>query len=255
MLQLSQVTTGYNGQAILEQISLQIEPGQMVALIGPNGAGKSTLLRTMNRLQKPWSGRVSFNEQDIWRLNARQVAQKIALVEQATRLTWPYSVEQILKLGRFSHQGWLARPNAQDLAVVEAVLVQTNLSQFRERPLNTLSGGERQRVIIARAMVQQPQLLLLDEPSASLDINHQHRLLGFVRQLVSETGLTVITAIHDLALAARYCQRLIVLHQGRLHADGPPAQVLNPALLATVFGIEAKLYQDPFNQQWSLSVA
>ncbi len=254
MLKLDHITTGYNGKPILDNLSLEVKSGQMVALIGPNGAGKTTLLRTINRTYPPWSGQVTLNGHDIWRLPPRQCAQQIALVEQVTKLAWPYTVEQILKLGRFPHQGWFAPLNGRDLSVIEAVLQQTDLIEFRHRPLNTLSGGERQRVIVARAMVQQPKILLLDEPSSNLDISHQHRLLSFVRDLVEQQGLTVVTAIHDLTLAARYCQRLLVLHQGQIYADGPPDAILIPDLLATVFDIEAQLYRDPFNQHWSLSV-
>jgi iron complex transport system ATP-binding protein len=226
----------------------------MVALIGSNGAGKSTLLRTMNRTHQPWRGQVALHGRDLWQISPRQCAKQIALVEQTADLAWPYTVEQVLNLGRFPHQGWFAFPKAQDSQVVQGVLQQTGLTPFRQRLLHTLSGGERQRVMIARAMVQQPQILLLDEPSANLDLNHQHRLLEFVRKLVDEQALTVVTAIHDLALAARYCDRAIVLHQGRLYADGCVESVFKPALFQEVFNVQAQLYRDPLNHHWALSV-
>jgi iron complex transport system ATP-binding protein len=255
MLKLDQLSFGYNGRPILAEISLEIQPGQMAALLGPNGAGKSTLLRLMNRTLKPQRGQVALNGQDLQQLSARQIARQIALVEQAARLVWPYTVIQTLKLGRFPHQGWLTPASPQDSEIVHQVLHQTGLWELRHRPLNKLSGGERQRALVARALVQQPKILLLDEPSANLDIHQQLKLLDFVQTLAAKQGLAVVLAIHDLALAARYCQRLVVLHGGRVHADGPIETVLNPALLREVFGVQAQLYRDPFNQQWALSVA
>lgn len=254
MLSLHEVSVGYNGQPILHDVSLTIEAGQIVALLGANGAGKSTLLRLMNRTLKPWSGQVKLSGRDIWDLSPIDTARQVALVEQANRLAWPYTVKQILKLGRFPHQGWFAPYNSHDLQVVDSLLQQTGLWELQHRQLNTLSGGERQRALIARALAQQPQLLLLDEPASNLDIQHQLKLLEFVRTLSGEQGLAVVVAIHDLALAARYCQRLMVLHRGQLHADGPVEEVLKPDLLAEVFGVQARLYRDPFNQQWALSV-
>lgn len=254
MLKLHQLNFGYNGQPILHNISLEIEPGQMVALLGANGVGKSTLLRVMNGTLKPWDGRVELNGQDLQRLSMQQTARQIALVEQVSKLAWPYTVLQILKLGRFPHRGWFAPYNPHDLAVVEQVLRQTDLWELRQRPLNKLSAGERQRVLVARALVQQPKILLLDEPSSNLDIQHQLKLLEFVRSLALEQKLAVVIAIHDLAMAARYCPRLVVLHRGCVHADGPTEAVLNPSLLQEVFGVQAQLYRDPFHQQWALSV-
>jgi iron complex transport system ATP-binding protein len=254
MLKLHQLDFGYNGQPILHRISLEVDPGQMVALLGANGVGKSTLLRLMNGTLKPCGGRVELNGQDLQRLSIQQTARQIALVEQTPKLAWPYTVTQILKLGRFPHRGWLAPYTAQDAAVIEQVLQQTDLAALRERPLNKLSAGERQRVLVARALVQQPKILLLDEPSSNLDIHHQLKLLDFVRTLAAEQELAVVIAIHDLALAARFCPRLVVLHRGHLHADGPTEEVLNPALLKEVFGVQAQLYRDPIHQQWALSV-
>jgi iron complex transport system ATP-binding protein len=255
MLKLHNLTVGYNGRPILHELSLELQPGQMVALIGANGAGKSTLLHTMNRTLKPWSGWVELNGHNLWRLSPTETARQVALVEQAARLAWPYTVKQVLKLGRFPHQGWFAPYTAHDLQIVDTLLQQTGLWELQDRQLNTLSGGERQLALIARSLAQQPRFLLLDEPSSNLDINHQLKLLEFVRSLVHEQGLAVVIAIHDLSLAARYCQRLVVLHDGRIHADGPIEQVLNPTLLAEVFGVEGRLYRDPFHRQWTLSVA
>lgn len=255
MLRVDRLNFGYNGRLVLQDIWLEIRPGQMTALLGPNGAGKSTLLRLLNGTLKPSAGQITLNGVNLYRLSPRQTARQIALVEQAAKLAWPYTVTQVLKLGRFPYRGWLAPYTHQDLEIVQQVLHQTDLWPLRHRPLHTLSGGERQRALIARALAQQPRILLLDEPSSNLDINHQLKLLEFVQSLAVEHNLAVVIAIHDLAMAARYCHRLMVLHQGRVHADGPPEQVLTPALLKEVFGVAAQLYRDPFHQQWALSVA
>jgi iron complex transport system ATP-binding protein len=153
MLKLHQLSFGYNGQPILQDISLEVEPGQMMALLGANGAGKSTLLRLMNRTLKPWRGQVALNGQDIQALSPRHIACQVALVEQSPKLVWPYTVLQILKLGRFPHQGWLASYTAQDMEIIHNVLRQTGLWELRHRPLHKLSGGERQRALVARALV------------------------------------------------------------------------------------------------------
>lgn len=255
MLSLHEVCIGYKDRPVLHDISLAIQPGQLVALLGANGAGKSTLLRVMNRTLKPWSGRVELAGRDLARLSPTEVARHIALVEQSSRLVWPYTVRQILKLGRFPHQGWFAPYTGHDLQIVDTLLQQTDLWDLQHRQLNTLSGGERQRALIARALAQQPHVLLLDEPASSLDINHQLKLLDFARSLAIQRGLAVVMAIHDLAMAARYCQRLVVIHQGRVFADGVVEDVLKPDLLAEVFGVKAALYRDPHNQYWALSVA
>jgi iron complex transport system ATP-binding protein len=254
MLTLTDLTADYDGIPALRGVSNTIQTGEIVGLIGPNGAGKSTLLRVISRILKPRSGQIQFEGQDIWQMPPRDVARRLALVEQATKLVWPYTVEQVIRLGRFPHQGWFAPLTAQDRRIIEAVIAQNELEPFRDRPLNTLSAGERQRALTARALVQQPRLLLLDEPTSNLDLNYQHRLLNFIQTLVVQDNLTVVVVLHDLALAARYCGRLLLFDQGCLRADGPPEAVLSPDLLASVFGVAARLYRDPINQHWALSI-
>jgi iron complex transport system ATP-binding protein len=243
-----------NGRkAVLYDVDLTLHPGELVGLIGPNGAGKTTLLRALARLLRPQSGRVLLDGHDIWRLTPRQVAQRIGRVPQSANAAWPYTTEHVVRLGRYPHRGWLSPFNGKDAAAVDKMLTLLGLQSMRHRLLNTLSGGEQQRVLIARALVQEPTVLLLDEPIANLDINHQHQVLAMVQNLVREYNLAALLAIHDLGLAARYCDRLILLNQGRIWAAGPAAEVLQPDHLRTVFGVESQLYRDPVGQ-WALSV-
>lgn len=255
-LQAHGLSCGYrlNGRlSVLRQVDVSLFPGQMVALIGPNGAGKTTLLRALSRLLRPQAGRVLLKGRDIWELSARQAAQQIGRVPQTAAMAWPYTVEHVVQMGRFPHRHWLSPLNSRDGAIVEQALSRLELEPLRHRPVNTLSGGEQQRVLIARALAQEPGVLLLDEPIANLDINHQHQVLALIRELATSSHLAILLALHDLELAARYCDRLILLHLGQIWQAGPPAEVLDGNHLRTVFGIETQLYRDPLGH-WALTV-
>jgi len=244
-----------NGRSktVLKDVNLSLHRGELVGLIGPNGSGKTTLLRALARLLPAQTGHVILDGQNIWQLPARQVAQKIGHVPQSATTAWPYSVEHVVRMGRFPHRSWLAPFNQRDSAAVENALTHLNLQPLRHRALNTLSGGEQQRVLIARALAQDPTVMLLDEPIANLDINHQHHALLMVRELVQNCRLAALMAIHDLGLAARYCDRLILLDRQQIVAEGRPQEVLRDENLRSAFGVEAQLYRDPLGQ-WALSV-
>ncbi|MEW5960873.1 MAG: ABC transporter ATP-binding protein, partial [Chloroflexota bacterium] len=171
-----------NGRrVVVQEVNLALHGSEVVGLIGPNGAGKTTLLRALARLLPPQSGQVLLDGRDIWRLSPRQVAQRIGRVPQSTQLVWPYTVEYIVRMGRYPHRSWLAPLNSRDAGAVEHALARLQLQPLRHRPLNTLSGGEQQRVLIARALAQEPVILLLDEPIANLDISHQYQVLALLR--------------------------------------------------------------------------
>jgi len=243
-----------NGRrSVVKEVNLSLHRGELVGLIGPNGAGKTTLLRALSRLLPPQTGQVLLDGRDIWQLSPRQVAQRIGRVPQSTQLVWSYTVNHVVSMGRFPHRSWLAPFNGHDASAVEQALSRLQLQSLRHRPLTTLSGGEQQRVLIARALAQEPTILLLDEPIANLDINHQYQVLTLLRELAQRSQLAVILAIHDLELAARYCDRLVLLNRGEVWAAGQPNEVLQVEHLRSVFGVETQLYLDPLGQ-WALSV-
>jgi iron complex transport system ATP-binding protein len=252
-IQTEQLALGYNGRSIISGLNFTAQSGEIIGLIGPNGAGKTTILRALAGLMSPRDGTALLDGANIRKLSAAARAQSIGLVPQAETHAWSMSVEDVVIMGRTPHRGWLMPFSSHDRQFVDQVLEKTGLTDFRKRPIDKLSGGERQRVRIARALAQNPKVLLLDEPTANLDIHHQIQVLTLVKELVNQQQLLAIIAIHDLTLAARFCDRLVLLHEGEAFAVGSPVDVLNPQTLKTVFGIEAQLYRDPYGQ-WALSV-
>ncbi|GGR74884.1 histidinol-phosphatase [Streptomyces aureoverticillatus] len=228
------------GKRVVADVNLDVAPGETVGLIGPNGSGKSSLLRCLAGLRAPTAGSVAYDREPIRRWGPRRVARHIAFVEQAADTESDLRVADVVSLGRTPFGDRWRGLGAHDRAVVDAALARLGLTELRERPWKALSGGERQRAHIARALAQQPYAILLDEPTNHLDVKHQLELLD----LLAGTDQTVLVALHDLSLAARYCDRLLLMHGGRLVADGPPKDVLTPRLLAEVFEVDAETGPD-----------
>lgn len=231
-----ELTCGYAGRTVIENLCLQARAGEVMALIGPNGAGKSTLLRAMARLLRPRGGRVLFADRDLWRLHPREVARRVGMSPQGENPA-PITVERMVALGRAPHRGWLLPLTAADRTVVDQALERTGLTGLRERSLDELSGGERQRAILARVLAQAPQVLLLDEPVSHLDLRYQSEILGLVRRQAHEEGLTVVVSLHDLNLAALCADRIALLREGGLVSVGPGAEVLTAERLSEVYGV------------------
>jgi iron complex transport system ATP-binding protein len=237
------VTFGYDAaQPVVRDVSFRVARGAMVALLGPNGAGKTSLLRLANGVAHPQQGRVWLAGRDVATLKRRAIAQQMAVVPQDLTMPFAYTVRQMIEMGRTPHLaplGWGMLGSQDHQAVAEAIQ-SAEVGDLAERQFNELSGGERQRVLVAMALAQSPQILLLDEPTAHLDIRHQIAVLELVARLNREAGITVLATLHDLNLAARYFPRLI-LFQRTVVADGPPSAALDPDLLARVYGINVRV--------------
>ena len=247
------VTFSVEAKHLLDGVDLRAERGQFVGLIGPNGAGKSTLLRAISNILGYQEGSVSLHGADLKSLPARKVAELLALVPQIAPYTQGFTAFELVLMGRYPHLGrFQVEGEADDEIAMDAMRL-TETDSFTNRTLDTLSGGERQRVFLARAVAQQPRVLLLDEPTSNLDILHQLKILGLVRRLVDD-GLTAIAAIHDLNLAARHCDRLVLLDQGRVVTDGRPEEVLTAETLESAFGVRSALYRDPITGSLAISL-
>lgn len=228
-------------RVIIENVSIAAEPGEVIGVVGPNGSGKSTLLRALLNIYPLSAGSISINQTDIGTISRRQLARTVAAVLQDNTGDFELLAQDVVALGRYPFKKRLQRDTLADLDIIERSLAMTDASHLRDRPFTMMSGGERQRVLIARALAQQPRLLVLDEPTNHLDIRHQFEILA----LPATLGMTAIIALHDLNIAAHFCDRLYVLNGGRLIASGPPQQVLTPDLLAEVYGITATVNQHP----------
>lgn len=244
-LEAQDITCAYDGRPVLEELRLAARPGEILALIGPNGVGKTTLLRAMARLLRPHRGTVLLAGEDLWRTTPRDVARQLALAPQTDGANWPLTVERAVALGRAPHRGWLLPFSADDRAAVERALRQTGLVTLRERRVTELSGGEQRRVILARVLAQEPKVLLLDEPTAHLDLKYQTEILELVRRLAHQDELAVVISLHDLNLAALYADRLALLSEGQLLAAGSPTEVLTPERLTRVYDVPVVVTRHP----------
>ena len=248
-LELRGIEASYRGHStsrpVLCGIDLRIEPGEMVALIGPNGAGKSTLLRLAGGVLRPSAGSATLLDRDLAGMRPREVAQQVAVVPQEGPIPIGLVVREMVGLGRTPYARLLLGSTAHDREMVDWALAVAGVGELAERFVDELSGGERQRVILARALAQEPRLLLLDEPTANLDLHHQVAMLELVRGLTRERGLAVLAAVHDLQLAALYCDRVALMHAGRVVSQGPPEAVLTEPLLLEAFGQRVVLSEHP----------
>lgn len=240
-LHVKDVSWTVDEQKILRDVSAEVAAGAFVGVLGPNGSGKSSLLRCVYRALKPDAGFIAMDGQSVWELDAREAAQRTATVLQESPGEFEFVVWEMVLMGRTPHKSMFARENEEDHALVESALAQVGMLSFADRSFATLSGGEKQRVLIARALAQQARFLILDEPTNHLDVRYQLEILDLVRSL----HVTTFTALHDLNLAATYCDRIYLMAQGEIVAAGTPEDVFQPALLRKVFGVEAEVQVHP----------
>jgi iron complex transport system ATP-binding protein len=244
-LELRGVRFAYPGAPVFRGFDLSVARGEMLAILGPNGSGKTTFVRLASGSVRPGEGTLRLFGDDLRDLPARERARRVAVVPQQTSPAFEFSVLQMALLGRAPHQGLLGLESDRDLAVARDALARTDIAHLADRPFHTLSGGERQRVLLARALAQEAPLLLLDEPTAFLDLRHRLEAYELLRRLNREEGITVVLVSHDLNLAARFCGRLVLLRCGEVVADGAPEEVMKPGPLREVYEVEVAVRVDP----------
>ncbi len=245
MLEIHALSVNYGIQRVLEDVSLSVQPGEILALIGPNGAGKSTLLRAVSGVIPIRFGEIRVAGKDLAHLSTTQRARYLAVVPQARNLPSAFTVYQTVLLGRTPHLSWLGQAGPLDHARVRLALDQTQCLALAERRVGELSGGEQQRVLLARALAQDTPALLLDEPTTHLDLQHQTNLLNLIRQLASQEKLAILLVLHDLNLAGLYADRVALLVQGHLQATGSPKEVLTEDNLAAVYQVPVHVVPHP----------
>jgi iron complex transport system ATP-binding protein len=243
LLQAVDVTFAYGpGKAGLHGVSVDVPSGSLVGILGPNGSGKTTLLRLLGGMLTPSSGRIAIDGRDVSRLPRRSLAREIAVVPQETRLSFEYSVLEVVLMGRYPHLGAFELEGGDDLRIAREALAATGTLALENRAFPTLSGGEKQRVVIAGALAQSARLMLLDEPTAALDPGYQIEIATLLRRLNAERGVTMAVATHDLNLAAGLCQRLVLLRDGRVLAAGPTSEVLTRESVRALYDVEADVH-------------
>ncbi|MGB8707916.1 MAG: heme ABC transporter ATP-binding protein [Dehalococcoidia bacterium] len=247
-LRLDNVSLGYGKRIVLHNVTLEAKPGEMLGIIGPNGSGKSTLIRGITRLIQPSCGKIFLDGSDISGINRQKLAQLVAVVPQNPTLPEPFTALEVVLMGRTPHLGLLRYEGKKDLAIVKGVMQATQTLAFAERRVGELSGGERQRLTIARALAQEPKIILMDEPTANLDINFQIETLDLARQLCLKQKLIVVVTLHDLNLASQYCDRLVLLSDGKVYCQGIPETVINAQTIKEVYGAEVFVYPHPVNK-------
>lgn len=248
-LSLSGIDYAIGARTILNGIDLTLEAGRIYGLVGPNGSGKSTLLKTIARQIDPKNGSISFDGKAAADWGNRAFARHVAYMPQFTPATDGMTVRELVALGRFPWHGTLGRFSAVDREMVEEAIVRTELEDFADRLVASMSGGERQRAWIAMMLAQNARCLLLDEPTSALDLAHQASVLSLVQELSHERGLTVIIVLHDINLAARYCDTIIALNHGKITAEGTPAEIMQADKLQSIFGVGMGVFPHPVRNE------
>ena len=244
-LRATGLSVGYDGADVIDGLDLAVPPERITAVVGANGCGKSTLLRALARLMRPRTGSVLLDGRSIYERPSKEVARRLGMLPQSPVAPDGLTVEDIVARGRYPHQGLFRQWSEHDEAAVEEALAATAMAALRDRPLDELSGGQRQRAWIAMTLAQQTELLLLDEPTTFLDLAHQIDVLDLLDRLVAERARTVVMVLHDINQACRYADQLVAVRDVRIHAAGAPVDIVDAAFIHDVFGLEARVVDDP----------
>lgn len=251
-LAISDLSFGYDGKATLEDVFLEVGKGEVVSLVGPNGAGKSTLIKCINSVLKPQRGAVLVDGRAATLMKSKDFSKMMGYVPQSTTEVFPYTVFDIVLMGRRPHISW--RVSGRDVRVVAKTLKLMGIEEFASRYFDELSGGEKQKIAMARAIVQEPEILLLDEPTSNLDIKHQLEVMRTVRLLVQRGGISAIMAMHDLNLASRFSDKIVMLKDGRVFEMGCPESVLVPENIEKVYGVRAEVIKDSSGRPYVIPI-
>ena len=253
-LQLDNVSFSYRDGFRLSEISLEIPSGSFLGLIGPNGSGKSTLIRLMSGELKPETGNVLLENRSVSSFSPIELAQRMAVISAEQYFDFPFLVRDVVGMGRFPHLRRTQRLQSGDEAVIEEVLRLTEAAAFADRSISHLSSGERQRVLIARALAQEPAVMLLDEPDAHLDLHHQLNVFRLLRRLNAERSISIVVVLHDLTAAAAFCRRLALLDRGTLVKHGTPGEVITPEVIQAVYGQDIMVYLNPLTNKPTVGI-
>ncbi|MFQ5671552.1 MAG: heme ABC transporter ATP-binding protein [Nitrospinales bacterium] len=245
LIQLQDISFSYEKAPVLRDIALEIQKEEFVGIIGPNGAGKSTLLKLMGGILPTDQGQCSFKGRNLNRYKRKELARSVSWLPQENSMIFPFRVLEVILMGRHPYLTPLTFEGTEDFRIARRAMDLTDISDFADRFYNEISGGEKQRVMIAAALAQESEMMLLDEPTSSLDIKYQIEILNILQRLNSDEGLTLALALHDLHLASKYCSRLVLLDQGEIVKDGPPHLVLQKEILEKIYGIEIRIVNDP----------
>lgn len=240
-IEVENLEFGYKEDLILKNLSFNIEKGKFLSIVGPNGSGKSTILKILNNLYYPKSAKILIDGKNINKFKKKELARKMALVPQNTVIDYEFTVEEIVLMGRHPYKKRFEKENNRDEKILREVLEMTNTSHLKDRAITEISGGERQRVLIARALAQNPSIILLDEPTAHLDINHQIEILSLLKKLNKEKGTTIVLVIHDINLGIRYSDEIIILNKGEILGKGVPEKVITKKNIELAYNLKVAI--------------
>jgi len=244
ILQIQNTSFSYDRENVLHSVSMGVKPGEFVGVIGPNGSGKSTLLKILGGVLTSNSGNLFFKGKNFIEFNRKELARSITWIPQDHPMIFPFKVSEVVLMGRHPYLSAFTFEGDEDIEIARSAMEQTQTLQFAQRRFNEISGGEKQRVVIAGAIAQEPELMILDEPTSALDIKYQIQILNILKELNQKKSVTVILAMHDLHLASKFCNRLILLEEGKIFQDGKPEEVLQKEHLEKVYGIKVHLIRD-----------